>query len=66
MIPHVPGVKVDRVEAFAAYLVVHLREGRLRGLRHPRSDGEPDLSAAHTIRFNDAVYTVWGGSNLGI
>ena len=65
VVPHVPGVKVDRVEAFADYLVVHLREGGLRGLRViPVQAGEPDLSAAHTIRFNDAVYTVWGGSNL--
>lgn len=64
VIAHVPGVKLDRVEAFRQHLVVHLRQGGLRGLRVvPMAAGEPQLDAAHDIQFPDAVYTVWGSGN---
>lgn len=64
VIPHTPGVKLDRVEAFRDYLVLHLREGGLRGLRIvPVTDGAPQTADAHPVAFQDAVYTVWGSDN---
>ena len=64
VIPHVPGVKLDRVEAFQDHLVLHLREQGLRALHVLHvTDETPAQWPRHAVDFPDAVYTVWGGEN---
>ncbi|MBI3958924.1 MAG: S9 family peptidase [Chloroflexi bacterium] len=58
-IPHRPAVKVDRVEAFLDFLVVHEREAGLRQMR------VQDLHSGifHRIEQPEPAYTVGSGEN---
>lgn len=58
-IPHRPAVKVDRVEVFQDFLVVHEREA---GLRHIRVQ-EMESGGHHRIEQPEPVYTVSTGEN---
>ena len=60
LLPHRDDVKLDGVEAFAAHLVIHEREGGVPQLRVRRlADG-----AEHRILFPEPVYTVATGPNV--
>jgi oligopeptidase B len=58
VIPHRAGTRLLGVDAFADYLVVHLRRDGLSGLRVIRDDG-----TEHDVRFSEPVYQVWPGTN---
>jgi len=58
-IPHRPAVKVDRVEAFRDFLVVHEREAGLRQIRVQ----DAQSGAFHRIEQPEPVYTVGSGEN---
>ncbi len=58
LIPHRADTRLLGVEAFAEYLVVHLRRDGLTGLRILRQDG-----AEHQVVFGEPVYTVAPGDN---
>jgi oligopeptidase B len=58
VIPHREDTRLLGVEAFADYLVVHLRRDGLTGLRILRQDGAP-----REVAFGEPVYTVAPGDN---
>jgi oligopeptidase B len=58
VIPHREDTRLLGVDAFAEYLVVHLRRDGLTGLRIVRLDG-----ADHEVAFGEPVYTVAPGAN---
>lgn len=60
VIPHSAGTRIVGVEAFASYLVVHLRTGGRAALRILPVD---DLTAARDLTFPDAGYSLGGGAN---
>ncbi len=58
-IPHRPAVKVDRVEAFRDFLVIHEREAGLRQIRVQNAQS----GAHHRIEQPEPVYTVGSSEN---
>jgi oligopeptidase B len=58
VIGHREDTRLLGVDAFAEYLVVHLRRDGLTGLRILRQDG-----AEHEVAFGEPVYTVAPGDN---
>ncbi len=60
VIAHQPGTRIVGVEAFASYLVVHLRTGGKPALRVIPVD---DLTAGRDLTFPDAGYSLGGGAN---
>lgn len=71
VIPHSPGTRIVGVEAFAAYLVVHLRTGGRPALRIidvaalEGAEVSPGAVAAagRDLTFPDAGYSLGGGAN---
>jgi oligopeptidase B len=58
VIAHREDTRLLGVDAFAEYLVVHLRRDGLTGLRILRQDG-----SEHAVEFGEPVYTVAPGAN---
>ncbi|WP_184840974.1 S9 family peptidase [Allocatelliglobosispora scoriae] len=58
LVGHVPGVRIDSVDAFAEHLVISLRKDGLTGLRIVPNDGEP-----FEITFPEPLYSVGLGAN---
>ncbi len=64
VIAHEPGTKLDRVEPFRDYLVIHLRSGGLKQLRILALAADGTLSGdQHQIAFPEPVYTIAGDRN---
>lgn len=59
LVAHDHAVKLEGMEVFAGHLVLYVRED---GLTHVRILRFADL-AAHTVEFDEPVYSVYGGNN---
>lgn len=58
LIGHIPGTRIESVDAFADHLVISLRRDGLTGLRIIPNDGEP-----FEVTFPEPLYSVGLGAN---
>ncbi len=64
VVAHEPGTKLDRIEPFRDFLVLHLRSGGLKQLRVLALDADGMPSGdQHQIAFPEPVYTIAGNRN---